>query len=87
MKIFSYLLLTICTTSLFASVSLHNADGTKYDLYVDHGSSAVHTSINGNTTTSICSKDCKIKLKSNGASIEAKDGDKIEIKDGALSKK
>ncbi len=75
------------STSLFAAVSLHNNDSKSYNLYIDHGSSATNTSISSNTTTSICSKSCKIKIKDTNSIIEAKDGDKIEIKNGKLSKK
>ena len=75
------------SVSVFGAVSLHNNDSKSYNLYIDHGSSATNTSISSNTTTSVCSKSCKIKIKDTNSIIDAKDGDKIEIKNGKLSKK
>lgn len=77
----------LITVPLLSAVTLSNKDGKKYNLYVDHGSSATHTSLNGNTTTTVCSQKCTIKIKGNGASIKASDGDQIVIQKGVLKKK
>ncbi len=69
-----------------ASVTLTNKDSKRYELYISHRITATHTSLNGNTTATVCSEKCTIKIKNNGASIKAKNGDKIIIKNGSLKK-
>jgi len=85
--VLSFGLILLLSSLVFAGVDLINEDGKNYDLEVGEGSITKHTAISSGTTVpDMCDGDCNIKIK-DGASIEAKDGDQIVIKNGALSVK
>jgi hypothetical protein len=80
-----FVVLVLCTgAALAAGVRLHNKDAVSYRLYVKNRGSGVHTSIASNTVRRICSSDCVIKIKSTGATFNAKGGDKLIIKNGRI---
>ena len=88
MKIIIIISLLFLSFSLFASVTLINKDAKSYKLFIENEKqSAIHTSIEANTTTMACNKACKIIIKKNKNKINAKDGETIIIKDGKFSKK
>ena len=88
MKVFFIIPLFFLSLSVFAAVTLINKDAKSYKLFIENEKqSAIHTSIEANTTTMACNKGCKIVIKKNKNTIKANDGDTIIIKDGKLSKK
>jgi len=78
------LLLTAGSARAF-SPELRNEDSKSYDYQIECGGSTLHSSIGGNTTTSLgmSSEGCKLKAKGAGSTKLAADM-KCKIKDGML---
>jgi hypothetical protein len=76
-------LLTAAAAYAF-SPELRNEDSKTYEYEIECGGSTLHSSIGGNTTTSLsASKGCKLKVKGAGAA-KLSDDMKCKIKDGML---
>jgi hypothetical protein len=65
------------------SPELHNEDSKSYEMEIECGSSTTHTSISGNTSTTVGSPGCKLKIKGAG-SAKLAENMKCTIKNSML---
>ena len=84
-KILFAAVLLAAGSALAFSPELRNEDSKSYDYEIECGGSTLHSSISGNTTTSLgmSAEGCKLKVKGAGSAKLAADM-KCKIKDGML---
>lgn len=77
--------LLIASPAFAFSPELHNEDGQSYEYELVCGGSTLHSSISGNTSTSLglSSVGCKLKVKGAG-SAKLSENMKCKIKDHSL---
>ncbi len=84
-KLFIAIVLLAAGNALAFSPELRNEDSKSYDYQIECGGSTLHSSIAGNTTTSLGmgSEGCKLKVKGAGSAKLAADM-RCNIKDEML---
>lgn len=77
--------LSLVTTSAFASVKLVNKDSDNYDITIKC-SSTTQTSIGSNVSRDIGNGPCEVTIKSSGVSETGADGETLVIQGGKFKK-